>query len=77
MLTILVESTRECLVIHVDRHSDAQTVHGIMQKLIARHGQTPFIRGDKGSVPMSETSTYEAIYGKRMGSLAGCDNNHL
>ena len=38
MLTVLDEYTRECRVIHVDRHINAETVRGIMQKLLARHG---------------------------------------
>ena len=38
MLTVLDEYTRECRVIHVDRHINAETVRGIMQKLLDRHG---------------------------------------
>ena len=34
MLTVLDEYTRECRVIHVDRHINAEMVRGIMQKLI-------------------------------------------
>ena len=34
MLTVLDEYTRECRVIHVDRHINAETVRGIMQKLL-------------------------------------------
>ena len=46
--------TRECRVIHVDRHINAETVRGIMQKLLARHGPPQFIRSDNGCVPRSE-----------------------
>ena len=49
MLTVLDEYTRECRVIHVDRHINAETVRGIMQKLLARHGPPQYIRSDNGS----------------------------
>ena len=62
MLTVLDEYTRECRVIHVDRHINAETVRGIMQKLLARHGPPQYIRSDNGSVPRSEATTCEAIH---------------
>ena len=49
MLTVLDEYTRECRVIHVDRHINAETVRGIMQKLLDRHGSPKYIRSDNGS----------------------------
>ena len=62
MLTVLDEYTRECPVIHVDRHINAETVRGIMQKMIERHGPPQYIRSDNGSVPRSEATTCEAIH---------------
>ncbi len=62
MLPVLDEYTRECRVIHVDRHINAQTVRGIMQKLLDWHGPPQYIRSDNGSVPRSEATTCEAIY---------------
>ncbi len=49
MLTVLDEYTRECRVIHVDRHINAEKVRGVMQKLLDRHGQPKYIRSDNGS----------------------------
>ena len=49
MLTVLDEYTRECRVIHVDRHINAETVRGILQKLIDQHGPPQYIRSDNGS----------------------------
>ena len=49
MLTVLDEYTRECRVIHVDRHINAETVRGIMQKMIERHGPPQYIRSNNGS----------------------------
>ena len=49
MLTILDEYTRVCPLIHVDRHINAQTVRGVMQKLIDQHGPPQYIRCDNGS----------------------------
>ena len=49
ILTVLDEYTRECPVIHVDRHINAQTVRGIMQKVIDRNGPPQYIRSDNGS----------------------------
>ena len=49
MLTLLDGYTRECPVIHVDRHINAETVRGVMQKLIDRHGPPQYIRSDNGS----------------------------
>ena len=39
MLTVLDEYTSESRVIHVDRYINAQTVRGIMQKLLDWHGR--------------------------------------
>ena len=64
MLTVLDEYTRECRVIHVDRHINAEKVRGVMQKLLDRHGPPKYIRSDNGSVPRSEATTCEAIYWK-------------
>ena len=49
MLTILDEYTHVCPLIHVDRHINAQTVRGVMQKLIDQHGPPQYIRSDNGS----------------------------
>ncbi len=49
MLTVFDEYTRECRVIHVDRHINAETIRGIMQKLLDRHGPPQYIRSDNGS----------------------------
>ncbi len=48
MLTVLDEYTRECRVIHVDRHINAETVRAIMQKLLGWHGAPKYIRSDNG-----------------------------
>ena len=62
MLTIHDEYTRECPVIHVGRHINAQKVRGVMQKLLDPHGPPKYIRSDNGSVPRNEATTCEAIY---------------
>ncbi len=62
MLTMLDEYTREYRVIHVDRHINAETVRGIMQKLLVHHGPPQYIRSDNGSVPRSEATTCKAIH---------------
>ncbi len=62
MLTILDEYTRECPVIHVDRHINGETVRGIMQKMIESYGPPQYIRSDNGSVTRSAATTCEAIH---------------
>ncbi len=60
----ILEACRECRVIHVDRHINAEKVRGVMQKLLDRHGPPKYIRSDNGSDSRSEATTCEAIYWK-------------